>query len=103
MHVRYLAWNRAVEQWSANEERCHNILFEFSAIIHLQRFPPLFLPHGKDDELAPFSQNIEADAEPTRLGMPREFYTYEGLSRCFSTSADSATTQQMLRCAGLCV
>jgi hypothetical protein len=48
----------------------------------------------RDDELVPFEQNVVQDAELTRVGHPHEFYTYEGLKHCFSTSADNATTQQ---------
>jgi len=53
--------------------------------------------HGKDDELVPFNQSIMLDQELTQLGMPHEFYAYEGLKHYFSTSADSATTQQMFQ------
>ncbi|HSR34259.1 MAG TPA: hypothetical protein VLY63_27140 [Anaerolineae bacterium] len=35
--------------------------------------------------------------ELERRRMPYEFYSYEGLSHYFSTSADNATTQQMFQ------
>ena len=59
--------------------------------------------HGKDDELVPFSQSVELDAELTRRGIPHEFYSYEGLQHYFSTSADSATTQQMFQDSVACL
>ena len=55
------------------------------------------LLHGRDDELVPFEQSVLLDAELTRLGHPHEFYAYDGLKHYFSTSADSATTQQMFQ------
>jgi hypothetical protein len=73
------------------------LYFRYSAIFHLEGYPPLCILHGKDDELVPFSQSVELDAELTRRGMPHEFYSYEGLQHYFSTSADSATTQQMFQ------
>ena len=71
--------------------------YKYSVMFHLEGMPPLCLLHGKDDELVPFSQSVELDAELTRRQMPHEFYSYEGLKHYFSTSADSATTQQMFR------
>ena len=71
------------------------LYFKYSVIFHLEGLPPLCLLHGKDDELVPFNQGILLDQELTRRGMPHEFYAYEGLKHYFSTSADSATTQQM--------
>jgi dipeptidyl aminopeptidase/acylaminoacyl peptidase len=62
---------------------------------HLEDLPPLCLLHGKDDDLVPFNQGVLLDQELTRQGMPHEFNAYEGLKHYFSTSADSATTQQM--------
>ena len=59
--------------------------------------PPLCLLHGKEDELVPFNQSVLLDQELTRQGMSHEFYAYEGLKHYFSTSADSATTQQMFQ------
>jgi dipeptidyl aminopeptidase/acylaminoacyl peptidase len=53
--------------------------------------------HGKDDELVPYNQSVMLDQELTRLGMPHEFYSYEGLKHYFSTSADDATTQEMFQ------
>ena len=50
-----------------------------------------------DDELSPFSQSVQLAEELERRGHPYEFYSYEGLSHYFSTSADNATTQQMFR------
>ena len=73
------------------------LYFKYSAVFHLQGLPPLCLLHGKDDELVPFNQGVLLDQELTRLGMPHEFYAYEGLKHYFSTSADSATTQQMFQ------
>jgi fermentation-respiration switch protein FrsA (DUF1100 family) len=73
------------------------LYFKYSVIFRLAGLPPLCLLHGKDDELVPFQQSVELDAELTRRGMPHEFYAYEGLSHYFSTSADSATTQQMFQ------
>ena len=71
--------------------------YKYSVKFHLEGLPPLCLLHGKDDELVPFQQSVELDAELTRRGMPHEFHAYEGLSHYFSTSADSATTQQMFQ------
>jgi hypothetical protein len=45
----------------------------------------------------PFNQSIELDAELTGCGMLHEFYAYEGLSHCFSTSAGEAKAQQMIQ------
>lgn len=45
----------------------------------------------------PFSQGVLLDQELTRRGMPHEFYAYEGPKHYFSTSADSATAQQMFQ------
>jgi hypothetical protein len=73
------------------------LYFRYSVIYHLEGLPPLCLLHGKDDELVPYNQGVMLDAELTRRGMPHEFYSYEGLSHYFSTSADSATTQQMFQ------
>jgi hypothetical protein len=73
------------------------LYFKYSAVFHLQGLPPLCLLHGKEDELVPFSQGVLLDQELTRRGMPHEFYAYEGLKHYFSTSADSATTQQMFQ------
>jgi dipeptidyl aminopeptidase/acylaminoacyl peptidase len=55
------------------------------------------LLHGVDDELSPFSQSVELAEGLERHGLPYKFYSYEGLSHYFSTSADNATTQQMFR------
>ena len=71
--------------------------YKFSVVFHLEGMPPLCLLHGKDDDLVPFSQSVELDAELTRRQMPHEFYSYEGLKHYSSTSADSATTQQMFQ------
>jgi hypothetical protein len=73
------------------------LYFRYSTVFHLEGLPPVCLLHGKDDELSPFSQSVELDQELSRRGMPHQFYAYEGLSHYFSTSADSATTQQMFR------
>ena len=73
------------------------LYFKYSVIFHLEGLPPLCLLHGKEDELVPFNQGVLLDQELTRLGMPHEFYAYEGLKHYFSTSADSATTQQMFQ------
>jgi dienelactone hydrolase len=73
------------------------LYFRYSVIFHLEGLPPLCLLHGREDELVPFSQSIMLDQELTRRGMPHELYTYEGLKHYFSTSADSATTQQMFQ------
>jgi dipeptidyl aminopeptidase/acylaminoacyl peptidase len=73
------------------------LYFRYSTIFHLEGLPPLCLLHGKDDELSPFSQSVELDQELSRRGMSHEFYSYEGLKHYFSTNADNATTQQMLR------
>jgi dipeptidyl aminopeptidase/acylaminoacyl peptidase len=66
-------------------------------MFHLEGMPPLCLLHGVDDELVPFDQSVMLDQELTRLGMPHEFYSYQGLKHYFSTSADNATTQQMFQ------
>ena len=71
--------------------------YKYSVKLHLESMPPLCLLHGKDDELVPFSQSVELDAELTRRQMPHEFYSYEGLKHYFSTTADNATTQQMFQ------
>ena len=71
--------------------------YKYSVFYHLEGLPPLCLLHGKDDELVPFNQRVLLDQELTRRGMPHEFYAYEGLKHYFSTSADSATTQQMFQ------
>jgi dipeptidyl aminopeptidase/acylaminoacyl peptidase len=73
------------------------LYFKYSVIYHLEGLPPLCLLHGKEDELVPFNQGVLLDQELIRLGMPHEFYAYEGLKHYFSTSADSATTQQMFQ------
>ncbi len=73
------------------------LYFRYSSIFHLEGLPPLCLLHGKEDELSPFSQSVGLANELARRGMPHEFYAYEGLSHYFSTSADNATTQQMLQ------
>ncbi len=73
------------------------LYFKFSSIFHLEGMPPLCLLHGVDDELVPYNQSVMLDQELTRLGMPHEFYSYEGLKHYFSTDADNATTQQMFR------
>jgi len=71
--------------------------YKYSVIFHLDGLPSLCLLHGKEDELVPFSQGVLLEQELTRQGMPHEFYAYEGLKHYFSTSADSATTQQMFQ------
>ena len=73
------------------------LYFTYSVVNHLEGLPPLCLLHGREDELVPFEQSVLLDAELTRLGMPHEFFAYEGLSHYFSTSADSTTTQQMFQ------
>jgi hypothetical protein len=73
------------------------LYFKYSVLYHLEGLPPVCLLHGVDDELSPFSQSVELDAELTRRGMPHAFYSYEGLKHYFSTSADDATTQQMFQ------
>jgi dienelactone hydrolase len=73
------------------------LYFKYSVINHLEGLPPLCLLHGRDDELVPFELSVLLDAALTRRGMPHEFYTYDGLSHYFSTSADNATTQQMFQ------
>jgi hypothetical protein len=73
------------------------LYFKYSTIFHLEGLPPVCLLHGVDDELSPFSQSVELAEELERQGHPHEFYSYEGLSHYFSTSADNATTQQMFQ------
>jgi dienelactone hydrolase len=73
------------------------LYFRYSAIFHLEGFPPICFLHGREDELSPFSQSVELEEELERRGMLYEFYAYDGLSHYFSTSADNATTQQMFR------
>ena len=63
----------------------------------MEGLPPLCLLHGKADELSPHSHSVELAEELERLGYPYEFYSYEGLSHYFSTSAGNETTQQMLQ------
>jgi dipeptidyl aminopeptidase/acylaminoacyl peptidase len=63
----------------------------------LEGLPPACVLHGVDDELSPYSQSVELAEELERRGYPYEFYSYEGLSHYFSTSADSETTQQMFQ------
>ena len=64
---------------------------------------PICLLHGRDDELVPFQQGIQLAEELGRRGHPYEFYSYEGLKHYFSTSAEDATTQQMMRDALACL
>jgi dipeptidyl aminopeptidase/acylaminoacyl peptidase len=71
--------------------------YRYSVIFHREGLPPLCLLHGKEDELVPFNQGLLLKQELTRRDMPHEFYAYEGLKHYFSTSADSATTQQMFQ------
>jgi hypothetical protein len=71
--------------------------FTYSVVYHLEGLPPLCLLHGVDDELSPFSQTVQLADELARRGHPHEFYSYEGLSHYFSTSADNETTQQMFQ------
>lgn len=73
------------------------LYFKYSTIFHLEGLPPVCLLHGIDDELSPFSQSVRLAEELEHRGMPYEFYSYEGLSHYFSTSADNATTQQMFQ------
>jgi dipeptidyl aminopeptidase/acylaminoacyl peptidase len=73
------------------------LYFRYSIIFHLEDLPPVCLLHGVDDELSPFSQSVQLAEELDRRGHPYEFYSYEGLSHYFSTSADNATTQQMFQ------
>jgi pimeloyl-ACP methyl ester carboxylesterase len=73
------------------------LYFRYSAVFHLEGFPPLCLLHGREDELSPFAQSVELAEELERRGMSYQFYAYDGLSHYFSTSADNATTQQMFR------
>jgi dipeptidyl aminopeptidase/acylaminoacyl peptidase len=62
-------------------------------MFHVEGLPPLCLLHGKDDELVPNNQSVMLDEGLACLGMPHEFYGYEGLKHYFSTSADDATQQ----------
>ncbi len=73
------------------------LYFRYSTTFHLEGLPPVCLLHGKEDELSPFSQSVKLADEMARQGIPHEFHAYEGLSHYFSTSADSATTQQMFQ------
>jgi dienelactone hydrolase len=73
------------------------LYFKYSVLYHLEGLPPVCLLHGVDDELSPFSQSVQLAEELERRGHPYEFYSYEGLSHYFSTSADNATTQQMFQ------
>jgi hypothetical protein len=73
------------------------LYFKYSAIFHLEGLPPICLLHGIDDELSPFSQSVGLADELERRGMPYEFFSYEGLSHYFSTSAANETTQQMFQ------
>ncbi len=79
------------------------LYFRYSTIFHLEGLPPVCLLHGIDDELSPFSQSVQLAEELERRGMPYEFYSYEGLSHYFSTSADNVTTQQMFQDSLECV
>ena len=79
------------------------LYFTYSVLYHLEGMPPLCLLHGVDDELSPFSQSVQLAGELAKRGHPHEFYSYEGLSHYFSTSADNATTQQMFRDSLVCV
>ncbi len=60
------------------------------------------LLHGVEDELSPFSQSVQLAEELEGRGMPYEFYSYEGLSHYFSTSADNATTCNWRQLPGRC-
>jgi hypothetical protein len=71
--------------------------FKYSVMYHLEGLPPLCLLHGVDDELVPLSQSVQLAKELEHRGMPYEFYSYEGLSHYFVTSADNETTQQMFQ------
>ncbi len=73
------------------------LYFRYSVIYHLEGLPPLCLLHGVDDELSPFSQSVQLADALERRGLPYEFYAYEGLKHYFSTSAEDATTQQMMQ------
>jgi hypothetical protein len=79
------------------------LYFKYSVAYHLEGLPPVCLLHGVDDELSPFSQSVQLAEELERRGHPHEFYSYEGLSHYFSTSADNATTQQMWQDALSCL
>jgi len=79
------------------------LYFKYSAQYHLEDLPPICLLHGVDDELVPFSQSVQLAEELERRGMPHEFYSYAGLKHYFSTSADNATTQQMMQDALSCL
>ena len=79
------------------------LYFKYSSLYHLEGLPPVCLLHGVDDELVPFSQSVQLAAELERRRMPHEFYSYEGLNHYFSTSADNATTQQMMQDALHCL
>ncbi|HSR34592.1 MAG TPA: prolyl oligopeptidase family serine peptidase [Anaerolineae bacterium] len=70
---------------------------KYSTIFHLEGLPSVCLLHGVDDELSPYSQSVQLAEELERRGMPYEFYSYEGLSHYFFTSADNETTQQMFQ------
>jgi hypothetical protein len=71
------------------------LYFRYSVVFHTEGLPPLCLLHGRDDELVPYSQGTLLDEVLTERGLPHRFYSYDGLSHYFSTSADNATTQQM--------
>lgn len=73
------------------------LYFKYSSLYHLEGLPPICLLHGLEDELVPYSQSVQLAGELERLAMTYEFYSYQGLSHYFSTSADNATTQQMWR------
>jgi len=77
--------------------RSPELYFKYSVLYHLEGLPPVCLLHGVDDELSPFSQSVQLAEELERQGMPYEFYSYEGLSHYFSTSADNTTTRQMFQ------
>jgi hypothetical protein len=77
--------------------------FRYSSIFHLEGMPPACLLHGIADELVPFSQGVQLAEEMERRGMPHQFYSYEGLTHYFATTADAATTQQMFQDALNCL
>jgi acetyl esterase/lipase len=76
---------------------------------HLEGLPPLCVLHGVDDpgirqpagELVPFNQSVMLDQELTRLGLPHEFYAYEGLEHCFPTGADTPQAPRRSGCSGI--
>jgi dipeptidyl aminopeptidase/acylaminoacyl peptidase len=70
--------------------------WRYSSRFHLRRsLPPMLLMHSRNDEIVPFQQSEQLDADLTRLGVPHEAHFFDGLSHYLLADRPSAELTEL--------